>query len=516
MPLAVFAVALLCVLPGIGRQEIWTRDETRTALVVKEILRTGDWTLPRVAGGLHSRKPPLYHWLTALGAQGRLDETTLRLPAAVAAAGAVTVTHLFGAQLASPAVGLVAAAILVASPGFFEWARTGRMDTLLVFCIVLSLLGLARWLRLGGRFNAVVFGVGIGLGVLTKGPPGLLPLAVAGLALMASQFDTRRVHELALGLACVIVLPLVWLAPAALTAVDFDRYVHGLAPTLANEIARPSTPRLDGVVAMALGFSPWTLLLPGAIVVLARRRPITSPFLVVVLGWVLVVVVVFLGIISSRPVYFLPVYPALALIAAWSWHNAEGRERWWLAAPLGVGIAAVAVAGLASAVRPPTLWFHAASLSVPARVGLIVGAVLLAAGLMALGWRRRGWWPARAIVLAAGVVVTLLALDLGVRVPFYNGLYPVRALVTRLERHIPADAEVAFIDDQRLTALAVRLSRPIRQVASPIEGGPGAAPPSDYVLLTDDLFAELAARWALERVDEVPLRNARYVLARRR
>src|SRR6185503_13254616 len=91
---------------------------------------------------------------------------------------------------------------------------------------------------------------------------------------------------------------------------------------------------------MALGFFPWTLLLPGSVLVLARRRPITSPFLVVVLAWVLVVVAVFVGIISSRPVYFLPVYPALALIAAWSWQNAEGRERWWLAAPLGVGAAA--------------------------------------------------------------------------------------------------------------------------------------------------------------------------------
>jgi hypothetical protein len=204
------------------------------------------------------------------------------------------------------------------------------------------------------------------------------------------------------------------------------------------------------------------------------------------------------------------------MIAAWSWQKAEGRERWWLAAPLGVGIAAAAVAGLANAVRTPTLWFHAASLSVPPRVGLIISAVLLATGLMALAWRRRGWWPARAIVLAGGVVVTLLALDLGVRVPFYNRLYPVRALVTRLERQIPADAEVAFIDDQRSTALAVYVSRPMRQVLAPAAGGSQLAPPSDYVLLTDDLFAELGPRWSLEWVDEVALRNARYVLARRR
>lgn len=75
---------------------------------------------------------------------------------------------------------------------------------------------------------------------------------------------------------------------------------------------------------------------------------------------------------------------------------------------------------------------------------------------------------------------------------------------------------MAFIDDQRLTALAVHVSRPMRQVAAPAGGGSPLAPPSDYVLLTDDLFAELAPRWSLEWVDEVTLRNARYVLARRR
>jgi 4-amino-4-deoxy-L-arabinose transferase-like glycosyltransferase len=69
----------------------------------------------------------------------------------------------------------VAATILIASPSFLEWARIGRMETLLVFCITLSLWGLARWLLSGGLGNGLLFGIGIGLAVLTKGPAGLLP-----------------------------------------------------------------------------------------------------------------------------------------------------------------------------------------------------------------------------------------------------------------------------------------------------------------------------------------------------
>src|SRR5262245_3673956 len=102
----VFAVALTAFLPWIGSQEIWSKDEARTALVVREMLDSGDWSLPRVPGGVHSRKPPLYHWLAALLSRRGLDEVTLRLPAAVAAAGTAALTFLIGAQLATPAVGL--------------------------------------------------------------------------------------------------------------------------------------------------------------------------------------------------------------------------------------------------------------------------------------------------------------------------------------------------------------------------------------------------------------------------
>src|SRR4029453_5663569 len=84
----VFAPRLLAFAPGLRTRVIWTRDEGRTALVIRKILETGEWSLTRMPGGVPSKKPPLYHWLAALVAQHGLDETTLRLPAAVGGAGA--------------------------------------------------------------------------------------------------------------------------------------------------------------------------------------------------------------------------------------------------------------------------------------------------------------------------------------------------------------------------------------------------------------------------------------------
>jgi 4-amino-4-deoxy-L-arabinose transferase-like glycosyltransferase len=509
----VFVAALSTSIPWIGTQEIWSKDEARTALIVKEMLESGDWSLPRVPGGAYGRKPPLYHWLTALIATSELDEATLRLPAAVAGAGTASLTYLFGAQLATPAVGLVAAAIFIASPSVFEWSRVGRMETLLVFCITLSLWGLGRWLLEGGRGNGLLFGVGMGLAVITKGPAGLLPLAVAGPVLIAWAPRPGRARELGLGLACAVAVPVAWLAPAALTASDFARYVGSLGPTVANELARPWSSAAEAAVGLAIGFFPWTLLLPGTVVMLARSRPIASPLVVVCLGWVVVVLVIFLVAVSPRAVYFLSAHPALALLAAWGWQNAQGRRRWWLAVPLGLGIATVIVIGIVAAVRPPVFRFHDDPLQVPASISLAAAGVLLGTGVLAWWLHRRHRSVAGLTIVAVGVVTTLLMFDVGVRTPFYNRLYPIRATVRRFAERIPAGAEVGYTEANRVTALAVRLARPMRQLApAAITQRPPVSSPR-YLLLPEVEYQTAREPWSLERVDEVVLHRVRYVLA---
>jgi len=507
---AVFVAALAAVLPWIGRQEIWSKDEARTALVVREMLESRDWSLPRVPGGIHSRKPPLYHWLAALVARRAVDEVALRLPAAAAAAGTASLTFLIGGNLATPAVGLAAAAMLTASPIFFEWARIARMETLLVFCITLSLLGLTRWALAGGRGNGLVFGLGIGMGVLAKGPAGFLPLPIAALTLLVLRSWPARLRELWPGLALAAAVPVAWLAPAALAAPDFGQYIRSVGPTLANELARPSSPVATALAVMVVGCFPWTVLLPGSFALLARRRPL-PPLAALSLAWLVVVLVVFLGVISPRAVYFLPASPALALLAAWGW-LADGSPRRWMAWPLGLAVAAAVATGLAAAVWPLRLTSHGDPFELPRFVGLVSGSALLALGLVALVLGRRGRLLTAVVLLAAAVVVTLVALDAGARTPFYNRLYPIRASVERLERRIPPGAEVGYTEGQRDTALAVNLSRPLRQLpALEIREPPRPAPP--YVLLPEREFLAVHESWGLRRVDDVYFRKVRYILA---
>src|SRR5262245_36154841 len=377
----VFAVAMLAFVPGIGQREIWTRDEARTALVVREMLASGDWSIARMPGRVHGKKPPLYHWLTAVASRHGLDETTLRLPAAVAASGTAVVVYLLGAQLVAPAIGLIAAAILVASPGFFEWARVGRMETLLVFCLTLSLWGLARWLRWGGYRNGLVFGVGLGLAILTKGPAGLVALAIATLVVFTSRSRPGHLRELVPGLALAGVLPLTWLGLAALTATDFGKYAGGMGATIAGELTRRSGQSSSGIMALTIGFLPWTLLLPGGLFLVVRRR--LAPSLVVVcLWWLAVVLAVFLFLVSPRAAYCEPAFPPLALLAAWGWWTARGRERRALVVPLGLVVIAVALTGLVMAAWPVILEVHHVPVRLPLSVMVMASALLIGIGLV--------------------------------------------------------------------------------------------------------------------------------------
>jgi hypothetical protein len=75
---------------------------------------------------------------------------------------------------------------------------------------------------------------------------------------------------------------------------------------------------------------------------------------------------------------------------------------------------------------------------------------------------------------------------------------------------------VAYLDAHRVTAIAVYLRRPLTQLPALRPGETKVPPLPEYVLLTADLFAHLAAPWSLERVDKVVIHHMAYVLARHR
>jgi 4-amino-4-deoxy-L-arabinose transferase-like glycosyltransferase len=84
-PLFYFILALLLALPAffinLGKQPV-IDDEAIRALVAFEMVKTGDYITPSIAGELYLKKPPLYNWLITLSfhALDRSDEFAVRLP----------------------------------------------------------------------------------------------------------------------------------------------------------------------------------------------------------------------------------------------------------------------------------------------------------------------------------------------------------------------------------------------------------------------------------------------------
>src|SRR5437867_2792555 len=69
-------------LPNLGARDL-RLEEGRRATPAREMLQTGNSTVPKLYGDPYLSKPPLYFWIVAgFGAvMGEVDELAVRLPA---------------------------------------------------------------------------------------------------------------------------------------------------------------------------------------------------------------------------------------------------------------------------------------------------------------------------------------------------------------------------------------------------------------------------------------------------
>lgn len=464
LALAVFAVTALALLPDLGGQYVWSKDEARDGLVARDMVERGHRLIPHIAGRVYPYKPPLFHWLVALLSPHGVTEWSLRLPSVLAGAATAALTYAMGARLATPAAGLVAAAILASSFAFVGWARTGRLEMLLVLWLTWALASGMRWLGEGRRRDALVLGLALGLGCLTKGPVGLAPLGALLVALgLAGRWSRRAVADLGLALGVAILLPAAWLGLAASTESGVHAYLAAAVANFADEVRvlRHHRP-LFAAEAIGTGFLPWTPLLPGALLVLVRAWRTSGQALLLPMLWVAFVLVVFTAAISPRAVHFLPIYPALALLVGWAWSSCSPRERRFMSVPLWLTVLGLAVVGLFLIVSPLAIEWNRRTTVLGRGLGAGIVVMAIAAGVGAAALLRRRRVEAVPIAVAAGALSVLIALEVTVYTPRANRAHPTREAAARLSAAVPAQSEVAYLDRKFSTGLAFYLrQRPL-------------------------------------------------------
>jgi hypothetical protein len=316
--LVVVAACVVLYFTGLGVIPFHTRGEPREGLVVREMLRTDEWTRADEPDGEPARKPPLYYWsaATALAALPDAPERALRLPSALFATAAVVGVWATARALWGAAAGLPAALVLATS---FEWTRaatSARVDMTLAAALTAALAGCMLALAGRGRAAPVLAAAGVALGTLAKGPVALVLTALAIVVVRVFRHDVRRLHPIAV-LAAATAIAAVWYGMAFLRERARSSTSSRARTSSASSTRRPAGRGHAHATWYLLplglvGVLPWTPLVRSALVPL-RERP-RPPAVAFAAAWLVAGSVFFSLAAAKRSVYLLPLHPAFALL----------------------------------------------------------------------------------------------------------------------------------------------------------------------------------------------------------
>lgn len=493
-------------------------DETRYLTVAWEMFSTGDWVLPQLNGAPYAHKPPLLFWLIALGWQGfGVSEWWPRLVPALAGFASWLVLWRLARRLWPHVEDLPALAVIVAG-GAFVWAAVAGMilfDLLLTLWVLVALLGLAR-AGDGDWRGWALFGAGLGLALLTKGPVAwlhVLPVALLGPWWSdTARTGARRWYAgLGIGLALGGMVLAAWAVPALLAGgasyMDSVLWVQSagrLSASFAHD--RPVWWYLPVVPVLAL---PWLLWAPAWRAVRDGVAPLERGARFC-LAWSVPAFLAFCLISGKQPHYLLPLLPALALLVArglaTSYAASYGAARWLAVTPwLLIGALMAASPwidggwhrGWLDDLHPAwgaTVLTVAAWAAAPLRVSLGEGAARLCAAVALcttlVGAGMLGSAAGRAYGVAAAAAEVGRAQQAGVAVAYYGNYHGQVGFAGRLERPLlrPADA-AAIAQLARAHPGAVVL---VESSRNPLVAAP---------VLPYSVFAYRTGFWSLWRAD---------------
>ena len=331
--LHVFLLSVLCgvlYFPYLGSTAFFDKGEPREALAVQDIVRRGEWLFPLKGATDIPSKPPLFHWSAALASKiiGKLDEFTTRLPSAVYATLGVIVIYLFGRKLFGARIALLGGGILATTLVYTNQALTARVDMTLCFFVTLSLVifySLYRGL-LTGRLWYFLFYLTLGVGVLAKGPLGILlpALVIESFLALKKRWDLVFKFSFHPGLILTLLVGVGWYAMALtrggegfmdrqLLQENIERFSGG------SGHSHPVHYYLPYLFSQGL---PWSLFLPFLFWEFFKQNLLSDDDTLFLKLWLLVMFAFFSISMGKRPVYLLPLYPALSiLMAVWFYHH---------------------------------------------------------------------------------------------------------------------------------------------------------------------------------------------------
>lgn len=424
---AFIAIAVLLVWFGtLDARHLLRPDEGRYAEISREMFASGDWVTIRYNALKYFEKPPFHMWVTTIAYElFGVGDWQARLCVALSGILGLGVTMMAAARWFGCRAGLLAGLVMLAMP---MWSVAGHFNSLdmtlsgALACVLAFMLlaqhpdtspGARRWWM-------VACWAAMGVAILTK---GLVGIALPGLVLVVYTLVTRdwglwrRLH-VPLGVVAMLVVTVPWFWLISAKNPDFPHFffIHEHWDRYTSTVHARKGSIWYFVPLLLAGMLPWLGLTPrmwdvvrdraGTVHGNAGGKPFQPALMSLV--WFAAIFVFFSLSGSKLPGYIVPVFPALAILAAVALDQINDRS--WnrqingLLVLAVVGLIAAPVVATLDRETNPNEVFRAFAVYIGVAFAVLLAGMLLARRLL----RTRGLFPSiAAFALAMYLTCTI-------------------------------------------------------------------------------------------------------------
>jgi len=314
---------------ALGANTIWDANEAYYVDTPAHMVRTGDYVTPVFNGLTRLNKPVLSYWIVAgLYRLFGISVTVERLGIALGALGIVLSAFALGWAVRSTRTAVLSALVVATAPRVLMWARRIFIDVYITCFMSMALACFALAWRDPARRRLwlLLMYVGMGLGVLTKGPVAVFFPAVAGAIWLTVEHRWREWRSLAPATGILIILAIVLPWYVALYRVhgwepirqflvgeNFQRYASSRSPDYRSV--------WFFVPVLLSDLFPWAPVVAIALVTAWRREPTSAPPDAAAMRrllwiWIVAVVSVFSFSQQKEDLYIFPAVAASAALIA--------------------------------------------------------------------------------------------------------------------------------------------------------------------------------------------------------
>lgn len=327
--LTLVILCLILLFAGLWTYPLVDVDETRYAVMSRDLIGSGNWNLLFVNGVPFIEKPPLYFWLTALSIKFLgFNEFAVRFPVSILAALTIFATYFTGKLIKNSKYGFYSAVILLCSAFFIMLAHVAILDMVFTaFCTLAIYCGILT--EYSGKKGAFwyLFYISAGLAFLSKGLLGLIiPFCVVGIfkiiqkGFFSALKDCFQPKYFLPGMLLFIIINFPWhyeMYKVYGNKFLYDYFVlHHFARFVNAEALGKTRPLLYFIPVFIVAFLPWT-----PVFILSLRKEFKENGFKDKLNLFFFLYFSFIFTLFScasgkLPTYILPAFPACAFLCA--------------------------------------------------------------------------------------------------------------------------------------------------------------------------------------------------------